>query len=97
MKTIYKYELPALGDTTTIKGRFTNLLTLQLQNYKPYIWMEIDTEHPEIELSITAVGTGQPLDLLRDEWYYIDSIMDGPFMCHYYVLGGKFKDKGFLS
>lgn len=97
MKTIYKYELPVLGETITIEGQFNNLLTLQLQNNIPYIWMEIDTDRPKMELSITAVGTGWSLDLLKDEWHYIDSIMDDRIMYHYYVLGSKFKEKGFLS
>ena len=44
MKTIYKYELETSDEQEIEMPLFSEIICLQLQNDKSYIWVKIDTE-----------------------------------------------------
>lgn len=61
MKRIYKYELE-ITDTQQIEThKFCQILSVQMQNDKPYLWVVIDEYEPMQKLNISMFGTGYPI------------------------------------
>ena len=84
-KKIYKYVLGFNSNAVTIKGHFSRIIKVMMQNGWPHIWREIDEEnYDESEINITAVGTGW--DYNDDAGVYIDSVIDrSGYVWHYFV------------
>jgi len=57
MKTIYKYEIKAGLNTFTIPDG-AKILTVQIQDAKPYIWVKQDTNRHLVTRKFFTVGTG---------------------------------------
>ena len=83
MKKIYKYELGVDGQTTTLKDRFSRILTVQTQNGWPHVWMEIDDDIPEVEIVFVAIGTGWELSQ-HDLEYAGTAQEEYGYVWHYY-------------
>ena len=92
-KKIYKYALGIDGDCVAIKGHFSRIIKVMMQDGWPYIWMEIDEEnYDESEINITAIGTGW--DYNDDAGVYIDSVIDrSGYVWHYFVDNPMFMSK----
>ena len=46
------------------------------------IWALVDTDKNKIDIDITLVGTGWPLDIDSKIVTYIDTINEGPYVWH---------------
>lgn len=89
MNKVFKYELGVEGATTTIKGHFAAILSVQMQGGIPCIWMEVDDEaYEEYELNITAYGTGW--DLPKAPLDYYGTIVDNECGLVWHYFGDPF-------
>lgn len=79
-QVIYKYELSAHYTEIKIPGKGV-VLTAQMQNSKPYVWVMIELDQPEEEHCFIAIGTGNQYEL-NDDWMYVDTIQDPPYVWH---------------
>jgi hypothetical protein len=83
MKRIYKYELKdGRGVEMPIGAK---VLTIQTQNGLPYIWALVDTDVECDFRYFTIVGTGHDFPE-ADDFTYINTIQDGPFVWHIFEL-----------
>lgn len=60
MLTIHKYQLEELEQTIEIPNGF-KILSLQVQNDIPCMWVEVNTENHKVMIHVITVGTGHPL------------------------------------
>lgn len=77
MKTIYKYQLPAVGALKLPLG--AQILTVQLQNGSPTLWALVKPDNTLVNRTISIVGTGWDIE---SNVKYINTYMDGPFVWH---------------
>ena len=83
MKRIYKYELEdGRGVEMPIGAK---VLTIQTQNGLPYIWALVDIDAECDFRYFTIVGTGHDFPN-ADDFNYINTIQDGPFVWHIFEL-----------
>jgi hypothetical protein len=78
MKRIYKYELKEGSVEMPIGAK---ILSIQYQNNRPYIWALVDTDVECDFRYFTIVGTGEDFPE-ADDFTYINTIQDGPFVWH---------------
>jgi len=87
MKTIYKYKVNLLDDTT-IRGRISKVLTVQYQQNTEQIvvWAEIDPYEEEADWLISSYGTGHAIP--EDVGDYIGTIQfyTGELVAHYFAM-----------
>lgn len=72
MRTIHKYPIEIAGFQTLEVPQVRRVLTVQIQNDKPCIWMEVETETPHTELKVYVFGTGHPMPPI--DLHYIGTI-----------------------
>lgn len=84
MKTVYKYPL-RLADVQAIRGRGLGKVLMGGfdSNRQLSVWVEADTDVPDVEIMLAIVGTGHPRPA-ADEGIYVNSIIDGAFVWHLY-------------
>ena len=83
MKRIYKYKLKdGRGVEMPIGAK---VLTIQKQNGLPYIWALVDTDAECDFRYFEIVGTGRDFPE-ADNFTYINTIQDGPFVWHIFEL-----------
>lgn len=58
MKTIWKYEIPFTGDFALEIPDDCTFLSVQLQNGKPMMWLQVDTSNETVPMKFCAYGTG---------------------------------------
>lgn len=61
MKTIHKYKLDIVGLPFAKMPAKAEILTLQLQNGIPCIWVLVDTQEETVERQFITFGTGEKL------------------------------------
>ena len=82
MITIFKYPF-ILSHVQVIKiPADAEILSIQMQNERFYIWVKLDTEKPKFERNILVFGTGA--EMQNDNLKYISSIQDGAFVWHFF-------------
>lgn len=80
MKTIYKYQIEIADGQLIRMPKGATILTVQLQDGKPYLWAKIETGNPNVVRSINMFGTGNPIsDAPLD---YIGTIQLNGFVWH---------------
>ena len=82
MKRIYKYELKEGSVEMPIGAK---ILTIQTQNNRPYIWALVDIDVECEFRNFAIVGTGHDFPE-ADDFTYINTIQDGPFVWHIFEL-----------
>lgn len=82
MRIIYKYEIPLTDEFTLDLPSHSEILCVQVQNDKPYIWVSCDhdTCHPCYRKRFYLRGTGFPFDYKSNTEKYI-----GTFQLNWYV------------
>lgn len=84
MRTIYKYSFP--GDVVpsepfTIRlPRGAQLLTLQMQAGRPFLWCLIDTDNEEQDWRMVIYGTGRRI--APGPHVYIGTYQNGAYVWH---------------
>ena len=82
MKTIYRYQIPFLGQpikapidpTEPIKEQ---ILKVDIIRGEPSIWILCDTDFPEREINIRVYGTGFSMERVHTKENYLGSFIIG--------------------
>ena len=82
MKRIYKYELKEGSVEMPIGAK---ILSTQTQNDRPYIWTLVDIDAECEFRNFAIVGTGHDFPE-ADDFTYINTIQDSPFVWHIFEL-----------
>lgn len=84
MITVYKYAIPASASFTLQLPESARVLTVQIQNFQPNIWVELDTDEPTKPRNFYVRGTGH--QFTGDEQTYIGTyqVFDGQLVFHLY-------------
>jgi hypothetical protein len=63
MKTIWKYGLSTTDRQTLLLPQYSEILTAQVQDGNPALWVLVDTEiKTKVARVIEIFGTGNPID-----------------------------------
>lgn len=62
MKTIWKYQLDAVGKQRVYMKQKAEILAVQVQDGNPCIWALVDPEQSSIQRTLRIYGTGQPIE-----------------------------------
>lgn len=78
--TIWKYELPlsSLNNLEIPSG--AKILTVQVQNNKPCIWVQVDENNTKETRTFRIYGTGHTM--LDEKTTYIGTWQDGIYVFH---------------
>jgi hypothetical protein len=79
-KVIYKYEV----DNIVVMPHKAEILTVQLQNGRPWIWALVDTEKPSVERNFNVIGTGWEIEECNHK--YIATFQDGDMVWHVFEI-----------
>lgn len=83
MKTIYKYPIKIDDTFEIIMPAGSEVLTIQLQNGEPYIWVLVDPDKDSIPHTFYMLGTGHLRKGLRKENYIgTFQLADGRLVFH---------------
>ena len=86
MNAIWKFEIEITDEVEILMPKNANVLTVQMQGTKPFIWAEVDTREVVKEMRyFTVVGTGHIRNDL-DGCIYIGTFQmhDGTLVFHLY-------------
>lgn len=89
MKIIYKYPFKVFD----VNARFAiempekaQILSIQMQNGKPYLWALVNTDNPLNESledrTFVVCGTGQQIYGDTSSYKYLSTIQDGNYVWH---------------
>ena len=84
MQVIYKYPIKMKPGHTALRlPKDYKILKL---DYDPNnilcIWALVNTENEKVDVDITLVGTGWPIEVNTEIATYIDTIKEGPYVWH---------------
>lgn len=84
--TIWKFELPLVGDIKLKMPVDADLLCVQLQRGNPCLWIECDPESPRVHRNFQWVGTGHETSRIG---IYVGTVQlaGGDLVLHLYDLG----------
>jgi hypothetical protein len=81
MITIYKYQFNVADSFEIEMPIHSDVLSIQLQNGKPTMWVKIDTSQEMVRRMFLAFGTGHPMTSLID-LRHIGTIQINGFVWH---------------
>ena len=84
MISIYKYEL-SFDHIQTIRCRVVKILTIQIQSGRPVAWIMISDQVEERDINIIIALTGENIESLYKNYFYIATIQDPPFVYHWFT------------
>ena len=83
MKVIYKYEFPISGIVEIELPFKSKVLSIRIQNGKPYLWAIIESdEESKVIRKFYVFATGFPLPSNISSLNHITTISDGKFVWH---------------
>ncbi len=83
MQVIYKYRLK-WQPIQIVKLPLKRVLTVQLQNGTPCLWALVDTDAPEIPLTLRMAGTGTHDAHDFDKLLFISTTQFDAFVLHWF-------------
>ena len=86
MKTIYKYEVPIEDEFYIGIPLGADILCIQSQNNKAFIWVLIDTELKKVSRGFIMVGTGHKIDADISRYVGTFQIFNSSFVGHLFEL-----------
>ena len=84
MRTIHKYPIEITDFQTLKVPQERRILSVQVQNDKPCIWMEVKTDTPHTELKVYVFGTGQPMPPIDLHYIGTIQVLEGRGVFHVY-------------
>lgn len=69
MKRIYKYACPIDDVVTVDMPAAAQILSVQAQNKKTYVWALVDTLQPLVARRFQWIGTGNPADQIASSTF----------------------------
>lgn len=84
MLTIYKYPVFFHTDFGLLMPKGAVVLSIQMQNNIPCMWVEVDNEEPEMEeKKFKMYFTGDRINSCLN-LKYITTLQSGDYVCHFY-------------
>ena len=80
MSTIWKYKL-SVGENEINLPSYNQILTVQLQNEEPYVWVLLDPKEKTYPMLFDVYGTGHTIEDSQFK-HYIGTWQDGPHVWH---------------
>ena len=88
MKTIYKYPVKVDDEQIIQMPDDSEILSIQYQYGRPYIWAMVDTDKPSIPRKFGLVGTGHPCERLNNAKYVGSfQMQNGALIFHLFDFG----------
>lgn len=82
MRVIYKYPVDLSGHSFShMLPKDFKFLRVALQNEKPFIWIELNTDHDKVKTDFRLFGTGQDIPASGQ---YLGTYDYGPLVLHLY-------------
>jgi DNA-directed RNA polymerase subunit RPC12/RpoP len=79
---IYKYPLPIGNDVEISIPMGAQILTVQVQNKRPYIWAIVDTDAPLTTRRLCLRGTGHPFNGKEGKYIGTYQLVNGDLVFH---------------
>lgn len=94
MKTIWKYEIEPLNYPVEITvPKNSKVLSFNIQNGRPYVWVLVDDEETETEIkTFEFIGTGHSMPNYNENIYkFIGTVLmeDGVYVFHLFEIIGE--------
>lgn len=84
MKTIYKYQLKTTEQQTITTPVGSEILSLQIQNDNPCLWVKVDTNNEVGDRTFATFGTGYPLP--DNPMEFVGTYQTGEFVFHVFEM-----------
>lgn len=84
MRTIYKESLTVTRKQFIEVHEDSKILTIQIQDGQPFVWMEVDTSKPIITLCFWLFGTGHGIPEDFKGWY-VGTFQQADLVLHLYA------------
>ncbi len=82
-KTVYKYELPFNENVELTLPEGAEVLCVQTQLGRPWLWARIDPKKPAVsQRCFRIAGTGHPLDEADGKYIGTFQLQDGALIFH---------------
>ena len=81
MRVVHKFYMPVGAINLHDIPAGACLLTVQLQDGKPFMWAELDDAAPKVRRRFEFFGTGRPIP---NGWVYVGTVQEGAFVWHLY-------------
>ena len=85
MKTIWKYPLEITDQQFVEVPEGSELLTVQMQNGTPQLWVKCDNNKPKVFKRIRIYGTGHKLWADDETYLATFQVYDGDLVFHVFV------------
>lgn len=88
MKTVYKYGIEIKYHFSVSMPAGAQVLTIQVQHGKPFIWALVDTEAQLAERHFRVAGTGHPIEDENPLYVGTYQLHGGDLVFHLFEVGG---------
>lgn len=85
MKTIWKYILEITDQQFVAVPEGSELLTVQMQNDAPQLWVKCDSDKPKVFKRIRIYGTGNPVSNDDETYLATFQVYGGDLVFHVFV------------
>jgi len=87
MDTIYKFELDVIDNQIVSLPGGAQILSIQEQNGKPFMWAKVDNEAPYETRKFATVGTGNPIHFEKSSPFVATyQLMEGALVFHVFEI-----------
>ncbi len=83
MNVIYKYRLE-WSPVQMVKLPLKRVLTIQIQDGTPCLWAMVDTDAPDVPVTVYMAGTGTHDVYDYERLKYINTTQFGAFVLHWF-------------
>lgn len=92
--TIWKFEVPLLGENAIDMPRGARILSVQVQDHRPYVWAVVDPAKPVVRRGLRWFATGE--SRVNAHAPFIGTVQLGSYVFHLFDFGeahadGKFR------
>ena len=81
MRAVYKYPIEVADDFVVTMPQAHRVIHVELQQEAPCMWVEVDTESPDLPFRFHVEGTGHPVAPGTE---HVGSWVGEPFVWHLY-------------
>lgn len=82
MKVIYKYPLELQDSQFLLLPEAHQVLSVQVQNERLYLWASVDTDFPIEKVQIRIIGTGHPILFDHENYFYVATVQMNTLVWH---------------
>lgn len=88
MSTIWKYDLSIIGEQKILIPKNSKILSVQVQNGVPCVWVLVDENSDNEEKTFFTYGTGNPILPQKSETTFLGTyqLYDGQLVFHVFYI-----------